>query len=254
MEKLTAIIPTGNEEHNIEAVLQSVSFADEIMVVDSFSTDKTVDIAKKHTDFIIQREYENSASQKNWAIPQANNEWILLVDADERIDDKLKAEIQDILKNGTDKDAFWIKRQNYFMGQKLNYSGWQGDKVIRLFKKSKCRYEDKHVHAEVLVNGQTGYLKNKLEHHTYKDLDHYLAKSDRYSTWGAYDRVNKTKNVTGYHLIVKPLFGFFKKYILNLGILDGKVGLILAAQYSSYLFIRALKMWRIKEGENLKRE
>lgn len=250
MHKLTAIIPTGNEEQNIEAVLASVAFADEIMVVDSYSTDRTVELAKKHTDFIIQREYENSASQKNWAIPQATHEWILLVDADERVSPELQAEIQNVLQNPK-KNAYWIYRKNYLMGRRLRYSGWQGDKVIRLFRKSKCRYEDKHVHAEVLVNGTTGYLKHKLEHHTYTGLDRYLAKAYRYSTWGAYDRVEKIKNITLYHLLLKPLFTFFKMYILKLGILDGKVGFILAAHSANYIFQRSLKIWRIKEGEVL---
>jgi len=251
MEKLTAIIPTGNEEHNISVVLKSIAFADEIMVVDSYSTDRTVELARQHTDFILQREYENSASQKNWAIPQASHEWILLVDADERISEDLKEEIQQTLQ-APDKDAYWIYRQNYIWDRKLNYSGWQGDKVIRLFRKSKCRYQDKHVHAEVLVDGEVGYLKNKLDHFTYVDLDHYLAKSYRYSTWGAYDRAPKTTKVTAYHLVVKPLLGFIKKYFIKRGFLDGQVGLILALQYSSYLFIRAVKIWRIKEGEKLK--
>lgn len=250
MHKLTAIIPTGNEEHNIEAVLQSVSFADEIMVVDSYSTDRTVELAKKHTDFVIQREYENSASQKNWAIPQANNEWILLVDADERVTPELQAEIQKVLQN-PDKDAYWIYRKNFLMGRRLRFSGWQGDKVIRLFRKSKCRYEDKQVHAEVMVDGSTGFLKNKLEHHTYNGLDSYIAKAYRYSTWGAYDRVEKTKNITLFHLLLKPMFTFFKMYILKLGILDGKVGFIISAHSATYIFQRSLKIWRIKEGEKL---
>jgi glycosyltransferase involved in cell wall biosynthesis len=213
--KLTAIIPTGNEEHNIKAAIESVSFADEVLVVDSFSKDKTVEIAKQNGARVIQREYGNSASQKNWAIPQAEHEWILLLDADERVSSKLKEEVVEILENGSSSDAFWIYRQNYFMGKKLNYSGGQGDKVIRLFRKSKSRYEDKHVHAEVLVDGKVGYLKNKLEHYTYKDLGHLLYKSDRYTTWGAYDRVAKTKQVTAFHLLLKPLFTFVKKYIFQ---------------------------------------
>lgn len=253
MEKLTAIIPTGNEEHNIEAVLQSVSFADEVMVVDSYSTDRTVELAKKHTDFIIQREYGNSASQKNWAIPQANNEWILLVDADERVTPELKDEILKILKDGTDKSGFWIYRQNFYMGKKLNFSGWQGDKVIRLFRKSKCKYEEKHVHAEVIVDGKVGYLKNKLEHFTYKNLPHMLAKSDRYTTWGAYDRLDRVKKVGAFHLVVKPFYTFFNKYFIKLGILDGKVGFILAALSSYYIFLRSLKIWRIQQGEKFER-
>lgn len=253
MEKLSAIIPTGNEEHNIEQVLQSVSFADEIMVVDSYSTDRTVELARPHADKIIQREYENSASQKNWAIPQASHEWILLVDADERVTPELQEEIKKILQK-PDKDAYWIYRKNFLMGRALHYSGWQGDKVIRLFRKSKCRYEDKQVHAEVIVNGSTGFIQKKLHHHTYSGLDSYLAKAYRYSTWGAYDRVPKTKRITLYHLLLKPMFTFFKMYFLRLGILDGKVGFILAAHSAHYIFERSLKIWRIKEGEKLNRE
>lgn len=249
--KLSALIPTGNEEHNIDAVIKSVSFADEVLVVDSYSTDNTVELAKQHDVRIIQREYGNSASQKNWAIPQATHEWILLVDADERVTPKLKEEILKILEEDGETDAYWIYRQNFFMGRKLNYSGWQGDKVIRLFRKSKCRYEEKHVHAEVIVNGKTGFLKNKLEHFTYKNLEHLLFKADRYTTWGAYDRVEKTKKVTSFHLLLKPLFTFVKKYFFQLGVLDGRVGFILAAHSAYYIFLRSLKIWRIKEGEEI---
>ncbi len=249
--KLTALIPTGNEEHNIDAVIKSVAFADEVLIVDSYSTDSTIEIAQTHDINLIQREYGNSASQKNWAIPQAKHEWILLVDADERVSPELQKEILKIIEEDGETDAYWIYRQNYFMGRKMNYSGWQGDKVIRLFRKSNCKYEDKHVHAEIIVEGKTGYLKNKLAHYTYKDLGHLLYKADRYTTWGAYDRVEKTKRVTAFHLLIKPMFTFVKKYFFQLGILDGKVGFILAAHSGYYIFLRSLKMWRIKEGEEI---
>ena len=164
MLKLTAIIPTGNEEHNIVEAIQSVSFADEVMVVDSFSTDKTVELAKPLATKIIQREYQNSASQKNWAIPQAKHDWILLLDADERITAALEQEIKNILSNQPTESGFWIYRQNHFMGKKVRFSGWQDDKVIRLFKRDECRYEDKHVHAEITTQGKIGFLKNKMQH------------------------------------------------------------------------------------------
>ena len=132
--------------------MQSVAWCDEILVVDSFSTDNTVELAKKYTDRIIQSEYINSASQKNRAIPQATHEWILLVDADERVTPELKTEIQKILSSETiPYDAFWIYRRNYFMGKEIKYSGWQRDKVVRLFKRDTCRYEEKHVHAEKIT-------------------------------------------------------------------------------------------------------
>jgi len=135
MQKLTAIIPTKNEAHNIVEAIQSVDFADEIIIVDSFSTDETLNLAKPRVTKVIQREYENSASQKNWAIPQAKYDWILILDADERVTQSLREEIQQILSNNPKESGFWIYRNNHFMGKKVRFSGWQGDKVIRLFKK-----------------------------------------------------------------------------------------------------------------------
>lgn len=252
MNKLTAIIPTGNEEKHIREAILSVSFADEILVVDSYSTDNTVAIARENGARVIQREYGNSASQKNWAIPQATHEWILLLDADERVNELLREEIQQTLQKPT-ADGYWIYRQNHFMGRKINYSGWQGDKVIRLFRRSLSRYEDKEVHAEVLVKGQVGKLRHKLDHFTYKSLEHFLSKADRYTTWGAYDRVNRSGSVSAYHLFLKPLFTFVKKYFFQLGILDGKVGFILAAHSGYYIFLRSLKLWRIQQGEEIPR-
>ena len=250
MQKLTAIIPTKNEEHNIEAVLQSVSFADEIMVVDSFSTDRTVELAKKYTDCIKQREYRYSASQKNWVIPQATHEWILLVDSDERVTPELQAEIQAILKKGTKKVAFWIYRQNHFMGKPIKHSGWQTDRVVRLFKRDQCRYEDKFVHAEIITDGKVGKLKNRLLHYTYTDLKTYMAKMDQYTTWSANDKVNSVKKVTYFHLAIKPLYRFFSHYILRLGILDGKQGFIISAFSAYSVFMRYIKIMRLKEKES----
>jgi glycosyltransferase involved in cell wall biosynthesis len=135
MTKLTSIIPTGNEQNNIVEAIQSVRFSDEIMVVDSFSTDDTVKLARPLVDTILQREYEHSASQKNWAIPQAKHEWILLLDADERVTSELQKEVIRMINSNTKFSGFWIRRENYFMGKKVRFSGWQGDKVIRLFKR-----------------------------------------------------------------------------------------------------------------------
>ena len=156
--KISALIPTFNEEHNIAEAIDSVSWADEILVVDSFSTDSTVEIAKNKGAKVIQRTYEYSASQKNWAIPQASHDWVILIDADERITFNLKTEIINVVKNNLPYCAFWIKRQNHFMGKKIRFSGWQGDKVIRLFRKDKCVYEDKNVHAEMICDGKVGIL------------------------------------------------------------------------------------------------
>lgn len=252
--KVTAIIPAGNEEENIAAAIESVLFADEILVIDSYSTDRTVEIAQQYPVTILQRKFDFPARQKNWAMPQASHDWILLLDADERVTPELQEEIKNVLnQDKLEAVAYWVYRTNFFMNKEIRYSGWQDDKVIRLCKKDVCTYKDVKVHEEIIADGPTAFLKNKLEHHTYRGLDHFLEKSYKYATWGAYDRLEKTKNVTAFHFVVKPFFGFIKKYFLKRGVLDGKVGFILALQYSQFLFLRALKLWRLKQGENLKK-
>lgn len=249
MQKVSAIIPTYNEEACIEAAIKSVLWADEIIIVDSFSTDKTLEIARKYPVRILEHEYINSAAQKNWTIPQASHEWIFLLDADEVATPGLVKSVQNILSKGTDTVAFWIPRINFYMGRKVRFSGWQGDAVIRLFKRDECKYEDKHVHAEIETHGKIGRLKQKIEHHAYKDFSRILKKIDTYSSWKAHDRLRKTKKVTMFHLCVKPAFKFFKHYILKLGFLDGRVGFIISKLSAYDVFIRAVKMWRIQEGE-----
>ena len=246
--KITAIVPTYNEEHNIEAVLESVAFADEIMVVDSFSTDKTIALAKKHTQFIIQREYENSASQKNWAIPQANNDWILLVDADERVTPELQKEIINTLNNSPSEVGFWMYRQNNFMGKPLNNGAFKKDKVIRLFRKSKCKYEIKSVHAEILANGAIGWLKNKLTHNTYITFDHHLEKMNRYAWWQADDLNKKMGAITPFHFVLKPAFRFFKEYVLQSGYKDGVPGFTMAVVGSYSVVTRYFKVWLLRRN------
>ena len=228
MEKLTAIIPTGNEQHNIVAAIKSIDFADEIMIVDSFSDDNTIKLATPLADTILQREYKNSASQKNWAIPQAKYKWILLLDADERVTTKLKSEVLKIINTDTKMSGFWIRRQNYFMGKKVRFSGWQGDKVVRLFKRDECKYEKKHVHSEIISQGKIGILTNKLTHNTFISKREYLKKLERYAKWQAKDYNNRIKVINFFHTKIKPVFRFIKHYIIQLGFLDGYVGFIIS--------------------------
>ena len=245
MEKLTVIIPSKDESHNMEGVLESVKWADEILVVDSFSSDDTVAISRKYTDRILEHEYENSAAQKNWAIPQALHDWILLVDADERVTPELKDEIQQVLSGSPEHAGYWIKRENYFMGKRVKYGGMVGDKVIRLFTKS-ARYEDRKVHAEVIINGSVGELGGKLKHNSYKDLGHYIGKINRYSRWSAMDKNGSTGYIGFFHVIIKPGFKFFQFYILKRGFLDGFVGLVLASLSAYTILLRYIQMWELR--------
>ena len=245
MNKITAIIPTFNEEHNIVEAINSVKFADEIIVVDSYSTDKTIELATPISDKILQRKYNNSASQKNWAIPQAKNKWILILDSDERITKDLEIEIINILKSPSEYTGFWIKRQNYFMNKKIVFSGWQNDKVIRLFKRDYCKYEEKHVHAEIKSNGKIGILKNKITHNTYKSKEDYLQKIETYAKWQAKD-YTKTGNINIFHTQIKPMFRFIKHFIIQLGFLDGYAGLMISLYQAKAVYLRYkyLKIYR----------
>ena len=256
MEKITAIIPTFNEQANIKEAIESVLWCDEVIVVDSFSTDKTIEIVKSFPQVrLLQREYEYSASQKNWTIPQASHSWIFLLDADERPTPELVTEIKDVVKKGTKYSGFWIYRRNNFMGKRIDYSGWQSDKVIRLFKKDECKYQNKHVHAEIEAKGEISILKNKLIHYTYLDLASYLKKADRYTTWGAFDRYNKFqksgRKIGLLYLFFRPFGRFLRHYFWRLGILDGTHGFVVSALAAYNVFIRAVKIWRLQAGEKM---
>lgn len=249
MLKLTAIIPTGNEEHNIDAAIDSVAFADEILVVDSFSTDRTLERAKAKGARIIQREYGNSANQKNWAIPQATHEWILLLDADERITPELAEEIQSILKKGPEHDGYWMFRTNFFLGHEIKHS-WKGDKVIRLFHRDRCRYEEKHVHAEIIADGSVGWCKHRILHNTYVSYDAFVKKLNRYAAWQAADYYDRTPKITAYHLWIKPAFRFWKHYVAKGGFKDGIPGFIIASLQAYGVKARYYKIWMMRNEES----
>lgn len=241
---LTVLIPTFNEAENLEKLLPLVQWADEILVADSFSTDNTVAIAQKHGARVIQREYGYSSSQKNWAIPQARNAWVLIVDADERPTPALIDEIKKIIETPVGETvAYWIGRENYFLNQHIRHSGWRGDKVIRLIRRDKCLYEDKHVHAEIVAQGGVGQLQHKLQHFTYRSLQHFLAKMERYADWSALDHSKRTHRIGFFHLYLKPAFRFFKHYVFQLGFLDGRAGLIVSVVMAWGVFLRYAKLY-----------
>ena len=247
---ITAIVPCFNESHNIVEVLESVSFCDEVILVDSHSTDNTVELARPLIDKLLVRDYEHSASQKNWAIPQAKNEWILLVDADERVTPALKQEIIELFAHIESEThvGYWIGRRNFFMGREVRYSGWKNDKVVRFFKKSKCKYRDIQVHSEIEADGTLGYLDQKLTHYKYNGIDSHIKKLQRYASHQAIDYDKKTGNITAFHLILKPLWSFIKHYFIQLGFLDGFVGLVIAYLRSYMVFMRYVKLWLLRRN------
>lgn len=228
--KVTAIIPTFNEEDNIEDVIKNVLFADEVIIIDSYSTDNTLALAKKYEVTIILRKFDNFSTQKNYAIDKAKNDWILILDADERLSKPAINEIIRILNNDENKvDAFWMNRQNYFLNRKIKYSGWQNDKVIKLFNRKKAKYNGRFVHEEITCVGNVSYLKNKLLHYTYNNDKDYKDKMALYSKLKAQELFEEKMKPNLYHFYIKPAYRFIYHYILKLGFLDGKNGWIIAS-------------------------
>lgn len=250
---ISILITTFNEENNLIDLLPSLVWADEILIVDSFSTDQTVIVAKQMACRVVQRVYQGPADQKNWAIPQLKHPWVLILDADERLSEELISEIKTlVLSPNTLYDGFWIHRQNYFMGKKIRYSGWQGDAVIRLIQRDNCRYNNKQVHEEIeQYEKKIGKLQASLDHYTYKDLQHFMAKMERYATWSAQDYLYKTPKVTLYHLGVKPFFRFINHFILKKGFLDGTVGFIISSIMAWGVFMRYAKIKEILNNKSI---
>ena len=240
---ISALAITLNEADRIEDFIESLSFADEIVIVDSFSTDNTVALAQKFPKVkVVQRKFDNFSSQKNFAIDQASNNWIVFFDPDEEITEGLRDEMLQALESPK-ANAFFVKRQLYFMGKKIKYSGFQTDWVIRLFHKGHNRYNGQLVHETIDTEGKTGKLKSRLPHHTYKSLDDYTAKLHRYSKLQAKMLHAKGKRPNMIHFLWRPFYRFWHQYLIRLGILDGKEGFILAYINAFSVFKRYTNLW-----------
>lgn len=228
-----------------------MSFADELIIVDSFSTDQTVAIIKEHPQVkLYQRVFDDFSSQKNYAIEKANNDWIIFFDADEEITTPLKEEIIDVVAQSANEVAFWVYRSTYYMGKIIKHSGLQNDKVIRLFKKEFCRYNGNLVHEEIKANGEVGKLKNKMNHYSYKGIDDIIRKRNKYAKLQAIKLFKKGKKPNLFHFIIKPSFRFFSHFILKKGFLDGFQGFMISFVYGYTVFMRYVKLWLLRNNLN----
>ncbi|MGB5821646.1 MAG: glycosyltransferase family 2 protein [Saonia sp.] len=227
--KISAVIITYNEMGYIERCIESISFADEIIVVDSYSTDGTYEYLTNHPKItVLQNPFENFTLQKSFALKQASHDWVLFPDADEVVPEKLKFEILDTVKNNTDCVAYWFYRSFMFQNKLLHFSGWQTDKNYRLFRKSKVKFSDKKiVHETLEVNGKDGILGEKLIHYCYKNYEDYKSKMLKYGRLKAKEDFFRERRFNYLFLVLKPFWKFFNHYILRLGILDGKKGVII---------------------------
>jgi glycosyltransferase involved in cell wall biosynthesis len=245
---LTAIVTTLNEEANIRECLESLAFVDRILLVDSFSKDRTVEIARAFPAVtVVQREYFGSAAQKNWAMDQIETPWLLIVDADERVPEPLAREIRALLERGPGARAFGLRRRNFFLGREIEHSGWSTDRVVRLLQRDAARYPQRRVHADLTPEGPTPTLVEPLIHHTCRSLDQYLEKVERYAVWGAADAFRAGRRAGAVELVFRPLWRFFRMYVVQAGFLDGRHGLVLCALQAWGVFLKWARVWEWEE-------
>lgn len=247
--KLSVLIPAGNEERNIVACIESVRWADEVVVVDSFSKDKTAELARApgRADRVLEHEYINSAAQKNWAIPQMTHEFVLIVDCDERVTPELRAEIERALSLDDPADGYRIRRINHFLGRRIVGCGWQYDWVLRLFRRDRGRYLDRHVHADIVFEdgkpARVERMKSTLTHNTFESFDQYNKKFDKYTYWASLDRAKTTPRVYWWHLVLRPAWRFFRQYIVQGGFRDGLHGLVICKMSAHSVFMKYARLW-----------
>lgn len=251
-KNISVLIITLNEEVNMQALLPDLDFADEIIVIDSFSTDETETICKSIEKVtFIQNKFENFSSQRNFAISQAKNDWILFLDADERLSTALKNEIIATIKTNETFSAFMFYRTFMFKRKVLHFSGNQNDKTFRLFNKNKAIYRtDKLVHEKLKVNGKIGVLKNKLTHYSYSSFEAYKSKTINYGKLKAQEMFIKKKKPSVLLHLLHPVYNFLFNYIIRLGFFDGKKGLIICYLNSNSIHIRYQELeqlWKRQE-------
>jgi len=249
MPKLTVLIPCKDELPHIRACIESVrAVADEILIADSGSTDGTLEVVRSIGGCrLIQREYVNSADFKNWAIPQARHPWVLVIDADERLTPELAAEIRQLLKSEPPSAGYALRRQNFFLGHPIRYCGWGTPRLVRLFRRDDCRYELRRVHASVVVpGGEAGELQNMLLHHTAIDLERFVSKQERYSTWAALDAYDAGKRSSFWRLATHAPLRLLQLLVLRGGMFDGRAGVVVCGLVAWYTFLKDAKLWALR--------
>lgn len=241
---LTVIVPTLNEEAMLAGCLASVGFADEILVVDSFSTDRTPEIARAAGARFLQNRFVDFSTQKNWAIERAAHEWILQVDADERVTATLRDAIGTLLREGPTHAAYRIARINYFLGRRMRHTGWGRDGVVRLFRRT-ARFRGE-VHEEIEAGGTTGVLGGALEHYSFRSFAQYLGKIQAYSAFGAARLQREGRRAGPVQVVLHPLAYFLKAYVLRLGVLDGMHGLVLSLLGATTVYLKYARLWELQ--------
>jgi glycosyltransferase involved in cell wall biosynthesis len=250
---VSVIIHTLNEAEQIEDCLRTVEWADEIYLVDSLSTDRTVQLVREKFPRarVEEREYLGAASVKNYAIDRAAHDWIYVIDADERVTPELRDELLRTLEGPLDVWAYSVGRRNFMLGKEVRFSGLQRDRVTRLFHREHARYPNKRVHADLLVDGPTRDLRHKMLHFYIRSFDHMIAKMTRYASWSAAQMYIDGKTTSTWGIFSHTLGKFVRDYVFNLGFLDGVRGLISVGMHVYYTFWKYAKLWELQQLKRL---
>lgn len=251
MTRLSVVIITLNEENNIKGCLESVKWADEIIVVDSGSRDKTVDICKQYTEFVYHVPWQGFGKQKNTAVDLAHFDWILSVDADERVTPELRDEIQTLLGREMKASGYYISRKSHFGKRLILNCGWFPDFSVRFFNRKTGHFNHVQVHESVQVDGQTGYLTQPLLHYTYKNISDFLLRMNRYSTLAANDLFTSKKKWAVIKMIFRPPAMFLKMYLVKRGYKEGLPGIVLSGLYALYTFVKYSKLWELNKNAKI---
>lgn len=253
--KISALVTCFNAEYRIEGCLESLSWCDSILVVDSHSTDRTVEIAESLERVRIeQRTYYGGAAQKNWALRHVGGDWVLILDSDEVCTPELRTEIQALLLGEPRHAVYQINRRTYFLGKRIRFSGWQHDRVARLFRRGTGRYEDRRVHASLAFDGRAPVLKNPMDHYMVDSLPEYVERTGKYAHWGAAQAYREGRRMTVLDLLVRPFYRFLRTYLLQFGVLDGLRGLMftMIQATGSFQKVFILLGWQLNEARGIR--
>lgn len=244
MEKLSVTIITLNEEKKIRDALESVKWADEIVVIDSGSSDRTMEICREYTDKVFHNPWPGFVAQKNFATEKASHRWILSIDADERVTPELKEEIMALMK-APGASAYALPRKVFYLGRWIYNSGWYPDYKTRLFDRERCRWEGAQVHETVKAEGEVLRMKSDLIHYTFDDIEDHIKTMNSYTTLAAKEYTKK-RQISRTDLAFRPIFTFFKSYIVKKGFKDGMPGFIISAAAACHVFLKYAKTWELK--------